>query len=604
LAAALLFSLAQAAAQATAQATDYRDRLVEDEIIYFLLPDRFDNADPANDHGGLAGDRLQTGFDPTDPGFYHGGDLQGVLRRLDYIQGLGATALWIAPVFVNKPVQGAPAAASAAYHGYWITDFTHVDPHFGTDDDFRALVDAAHTRGMKVYLDIVVNHTADVIRYRECPQGACPYRSKADYPYSRRGGVGGPAINEGFLGDDAPHQTAENFAHLTRSDFAYTPFVPAAEAKIKHPDWLNDPIYYHNRGESTFQGESSTDGDFGGLDDLMTENPRVIAGFIEIYGAWIDRYGIDGYRIDTARHVNPEFWRAFVPAMMARARARGVAHFAMFGEVQTPRADVALLARHTRVDGLPAVLDFAFAAALRNAVSGRTGTDALARVFADDALYEGGAAAALCLPTFTGNHDDGRLGALLLAMNPAPDPAETLQRALLGNAMLLTLRGVPVLYYGDEQGFAGGNGDRGARQDMFATQAPQYRDEARIGPRRAAPPDAFWPEHPLYAATARLARMRLAQTALRRGEQVVRADSPGPGLLAVSRREPETGREIVLAFNTATHPVEARIAVDVASGSFESLAGTCDAQVLAPGSYRVVVPALSYLVCAAVPAGR
>jgi glycosidase len=88
------------------------------------------------------------------------------------------------------------------------------------------------------------------------------------------------------------------------------------------PAWLNRPIFYHNRGNSTFRDESSTYGDFAGLDDLITEHPRVIAGMIAIYSRWIDDYAIDGYRIDTAQHVNPAFWRAFVPAILARARAR------------------------------------------------------------------------------------------------------------------------------------------------------------------------------------------------------------------------------------------------------------------------------------------
>jgi glycosidase len=91
---------------------------------------------------------------------------------------------------------------------------------------------------------------------------------------------------------------------------------------VKNPAWLNDPIWYHNRGDSTFEGESANYGDFSGLDDLATENPRVLAGFIDIYGSWIDRFGIDGYRIDTAKHVNPQFWQSFVPAMQARARPR------------------------------------------------------------------------------------------------------------------------------------------------------------------------------------------------------------------------------------------------------------------------------------------
>lgn len=229
----------QAAAPAAAQ--DFRARLPQDEVIYFVLPDRFANGDPANDRGGLSGDRGTTGFDPADARYYHGGDLKGLAAKLPYLQALGITAIWVAPIFVNKPVQGGPGQQSAGYHGYWITDFTHVDPHFGTDAAFKALVDAAHARGMKVYMDIVANHTADVIQYRECVgASACPYRGRADYPYQRRGGVHGAPINPGFAGDAV--QTAENFAKLTDPGYAYTPFVPEAERAAKHPAWLNDPF--------------------------------------------------------------------------------------------------------------------------------------------------------------------------------------------------------------------------------------------------------------------------------------------------------------------------------------------------------------------------
>jgi len=270
-----------AAAQQTAPA-DFRARTPEQEVIYFVLPDRFENGDPKNDRGGIKGDRLAHGFDPTHRGFYHGGDLKGLTRRLDYIQGLGMTAIWFAPVFKNKPVQGPKGDESAGYHGYWVTDFTQVDPHFGSNEEFKAFVEAAHARGMKVYMDIIANHTADVIQYRE--GGDYSYRSKADYPYSRKGGVSGAPINPGFAGDNVA--TAENWAKLTDPSFAYTPHVPPAEAKVKVPAWLNDPIYYHNRGNNFWQGESSLYGDFVGLDDLTTEDPRVVAGVTEIYGSW------------------------------------------------------------------------------------------------------------------------------------------------------------------------------------------------------------------------------------------------------------------------------------------------------------------------------
>ena len=105
-------------------APDFRARPPEDEIVYFVLPDRFENGDAGNDNGGLDGGRLTTGFDPTHKGFYHGGDLKGLIARLDYIQGLGATAIWLGPIYKNKPVQGGPGQETAGYHGYWITDFT------------------------------------------------------------------------------------------------------------------------------------------------------------------------------------------------------------------------------------------------------------------------------------------------------------------------------------------------------------------------------------------------------------------------------------------------------------------------------------------------
>ncbi|MBW8858566.1 MAG: alpha-amylase [Caulobacter sp.] len=570
----------------------YLDRAPQDEVIYFVLPDRFANGDTANDRGGLTGDRLKTGFDPTDKGFYHGGDLAGLTARLDYIQGLGATTIWLGPIFRNKVVQGPPGQESAGYHGYWITDFTDVDPHFGTRAQLKTLVDAAHARGLKVYLDIVANHTADVIQYRDCPAGGCDYRSKADYPFVRRGGVAGAAINDGFLGDQAGRQTAGNFARLTRPDFAYGPYVPKDEASVKKPAWLNDPIWYHNRGNSRFTGESSTYGDFSGLDDLATENPRVVQGFIDIYGQWIDDFRIDGYRIDTARHVNPEFWQAFVPAMLARAKARGVPNFHIFGEVY--ETEPGMLARFTRVDGYPAVLDFAFQAAATDAVNGKTGTDRLARLFAQDALYAGGEAAALQLPTFLGNHDMGRIGHFVRAAHPQASEDEILRRVILGHALMMFLRGVPVIYYGDEQGFAGDGGDRDARQDMFASRVDGYKREVLVGGASAAG-DHFGTDGPLYRAISTMARIRADNPVLRRGRQVVRAYGDKPGLFAVSRMAAKG--EVLVAFNTGLTPIAAQVEVDVTSRAWRSVHGSCAAAATAPGSYRVEIGPLDYRIC-------
>ena len=595
-----LVTLAHAAADAAATpGASWRDRPPQDEVIYFLLPDRFENGDPANDRGGLAGDRLKTGFDPADKGFYHGGDLKGLTARLDYIQGLGATAVWLAPVFRNKPVQGTPGRESAGYHGYWITDFTAVDPHFGSNADMKTFVDAAHARGLKVYMDIVVNHTADVIQYRECAPGHCPYRSRADYPYQRRGGPDGPAINAGFLGDAV--ETDGNFARLTDPSYAYTPYVPRGEEHAKTPDWLNDVRLYHNRGDSTFSGESSTMGDFAGLDDLMTENPRVVRGFIDIFGGWIDRYRIDGFRIDTAKHVNPEFWQAFAPAMVARARERSIPNFLIFGEVATEEADVALQAEHTRVDRLPTVLDFAFRRTVVDTVAGAAGPSAFARLFAADSLYEGGEAAALRLPTFISNHDLGRFADFARRANPAATDAELLKRDVLAHAMLMTLRGTPVIYYGDEQGFIGQGGDQGARQDMFGSQVASDNNDRLLGTTATTATPRFDADHPLYRALAELAALRRDHPALRRGRQLVRRADDRPGLLAVSRIDPSDGGEVVVVFNTSTKPVRGAVEIDARTTRLTSLHGACPRGPDAPGTLSVSLDALDYLICAGNP---
>ncbi len=579
-------------------AQDYRSRLPQDEIIYFVMPDRFENGDPGNDRGGLKGNRLKTGYDPTHTGYWHGGDLKGLTSRLDYLQGLGITAIWFTPIFKNKPVQGPQGQESAGYHGYWVTDFTQVDPHLGTNEEFKAFVDAAHARGMKVYMDIIANHTADVIQYKGCPNQACEYHSVADYPYQRRGGPGGQPINPGFTGDG--ERSPANFARLTNPNYAYEVEVPAAEKNVKVPAWLNDPLLYHNRGNSNWHGEGAIHGDFSGLDDLFTEHPRVVAGLIDVFGSWIDRFGIDGFRIDTAKHVNPEFWQAFVPAMLARAKAKDLANFHIFGEVFVSEMDPAQTAVHTVVDKLPSVLDFPFARAVIDTAGGSNPPSELARLFRADVLYAGGEQAALQLPTFLGNHDAGRFSMFVKQGSPKAGSEELLDRVILGHAMLLTLRGVPTIYSGDEQGFISDGGDQGARESMFPSKVASYNDNDLVGSDRTTATSNFDTNHPIYRAIAQLARLRTSTPALTRGLQKVRfAANDKPGLFALSRFDPTTGKEVLLLFNTSTQPITQNVVVEVGSQRFSALAGQCATAASAPGSVSVSLAGLSYAVCAA-----
>lgn len=325
------------------------------QVIYFVMTDRFADGSEANDTGGIAGGPDASGFDPTRISFYHGGDLIGLTSKLDYIKQLGATAIWITPPFKNKPMQG----GSAGYHGYWILDFTQIDPHLGTEADFRDFVSQAHARGLRVFLDIVVNHTADVIKFKDAKPR---YISLEEAPYTDASGRAFDPHGVAFNGLNSP----DAFPRLSAEhSFPYAPLVAPEEAHAKGPEWLNDVTLYHNRGNSTFRGESALYGDFGGLDDLFTENPAVVRGFIEVYSRWMERYGIDGYRIDTVKHVNLEFWQAFAPAIREKARELGRPDFLQFGEVSNANKDVALMSEFTTEGTLDAALDFAFFRAAR-----------------------------------------------------------------------------------------------------------------------------------------------------------------------------------------------------------------------------------------------
>ncbi|MEA3066044.1 MAG: hypothetical protein QOJ27_2501 [Sphingomonadales bacterium] len=158
-------------------------------------------------------------------------------------------------------------------------------------------------------------------------------------------------------------------------------------------------------------------------------------------------------------------------------------------------------------------------------------------------------------------------------------------------------RGTPVVYYGDEQGFAGDGGDQDARQDMFASRVASYNDDRLVGSSATTAQANFNRDSTLYRAIAGMAALRRDDPAISRGDQIVRASGDKPGLFAISRLAPTGGGETLIAFNTGTTPVSANIVVGGGSGRWTSVRGRCAAEAAAPGSYRVEVPALDYIVC-------
>ncbi len=547
------------------------------EQFYFVMTDRFANGDPSNDQGGLTGDRLTTGYDPTSTGFYNGGDIEGLQNNLDYIAGLGTSAIWLTPSFKNKPVQGTGDNVSAGYHGYWITDFTQIDPHLGTNEQLQDFIDAAHAKGIKVYFDIITNHTADVISYAE--GSGETYIDIPTSPYRDADG------NEFDVTDYAGTDT---FPALDPAvSFPYTPVVADAEKDVKVPAWLNDVTLYHNRGDSTFSGESTTYGDFVGLDDLMTEHPKVVDGFVDVYDDWID-LGIDGFRIDTAKHVNFEFWQKWTTQVLDYAHAKGKDDFFMFGEVYD--ADPAKLSPYIRKTDMNSVLDFTFQAAAQSYSAGQS-AKGLSAMFAGDDRYTTPDSSATALPTFLGNHDMGRIGYFLKSKD------NLLDRDLLAHDLLFLTRGQPVVYYGDEQGFAGNGGDRAARQTLFASQVDEYENQPLVTGETLGSQDRYSTSAPVYDHIAELSQLRDANPALATGAQIERYAADGPGIYAFSRVDREQKVEYLVATNNATSAQTVSLTTLTGGATYSPIYGsgagvTTDAAAAA----SVTVPALSTVV--------
>jgi pullulanase-type alpha-1,6-glucosidase len=542
------------------------------EQFYFVMPDRFANGDTSNDRGGLTGSRLETGYDPTDKGFYQGGDLKGLTNRLDYIKDLGTTAIWLAPIFKNRPVQGAGKDASAGYHGYWITDFTQVDPHFGTNADLSKLIDRAHAKGMKVFFDVITNHTADTVDYAEKKYG---YKPKGAYPYLDR--------------DGRPFDDSKGLAKVDADSFPYTP----KNNGTKIPSWLNDPTMYHNRGDSTYAGESTTYGDFSGLDDLWTERPEVVSGMEKIYEKWVRDFDIDGFRIDTVKHVDLDFWTQWATALDAYAAQHGRDDFFMFGEVYS--ADTAITSPYVTRGRLDATLDFPFQEAARQYASQGAPASKLATVFGDDYRYTTDKANAYEQVTFLGNHDMGRIGAFLKQDNPKADDAELLDRARLANELMFLSRGNPVIYYGDEQGFTGAGGDKDARQTMFASKTADYLDDDELGTDRTHASDAYDTGHPLYRNIAALSELTKENPALRDGVQTERYAEGS--VYAFSRTDPQRANEYLVATNNSTEAKTVELPTESAAMNFRTLyGGSGTVRSGADKKITVTVPALSSIV--------
>lgn len=509
------------------------------DLIYFVFPDRYLNGDTTNDSN--------PGFDPRSTAFFHGGDLKGLTgscsegdNGLARIKKLGFTAVWVTPLVVQQK----PTPNGAGYHGYWGVDFLNVDPHLGTKADMVAFAQCAKKLNLKLILDVVTNHTGDVISYND--------------------------------------RTAYISSDLTNA---------------KNPSWLNELSNYHNVGSmSNCWGEGSCTqiGDFYGLDDLATEKAVVYNGWADVYGQWIKDYGIAGFRVDTARHVDDNFFTNWSPQINASAKSVGIDNFTVFGEVYD--ANPINLMNFVRRNKIQTVLDFPFQRSATEFASGYSDANVIENLFAYDDLYTSATSDASNLVTFLGNHDMGRAG-MIIESKRINKANELLPRTLLAHALMYLTRGIPTVYYGDEVGMTGsGNGsDQLARQDMFSTKVSTWKTELRIGSKPIGTGDSFsvTDSHPIAKYLKTLSNLRSTNPGL--NNAMMRVRYAKDALLVISKKDSTENREFLVAFNNSTKPVKATISTATSTGGWKTLLG----KVSMSNKKEVVtinVPALSTVV--------
>ncbi len=455
--------------------TDWRN-----ENIYQIYTDRFFDGDPSNDY---AETNRGFAYAPADPRGIHGGDLRGIQQKLDYIQSLGATAIWISPLPLND-VNGDSS-------GYRAQDFYQLAPHLGTLTDLSNMVAAAHARGIKVVLDIVVNHTGNFI-----------YSTDSGYP--------------NFLyPPNGYHMSYINPSNQPAPPFNITNVTPAAFTTLYHTNG-----YIQNFGDGT----QITKGEISGLDDLATETTYVRTNLMNIYEYWIQTGDFDGFRIDTVpevEHGNSGFWNYWCPQIHNFATSLGKSNFFMFGEVFN--SSDPYVGNYTGTKGstnfaLDATLDYPLFFTIDPVFANANAEDQQIENHYNAIASDYDPAAWFRLVTFLDNHDNPRF----LSSGNANNDTNHLALAL---GFLYTARGIPCLYYGTEQAFNGGN-DPYNREDMFAGQ---FESGPSVG-------DNFNETHPLFERVAMLNNLRRNYVALRLGSHVNQwSSSGGPGLFAYSR---------------------------------------------------------------------
>jgi alpha-amylase len=421
-----------------------------DEVLYFVLVDRFVDGDPANNRN----------VDRAAKGAFHGGDLKGLTENLDEIVSLGVTAIWINPLVKNidLPVTGA-GFPDWAYHGYWADDFTRLDPRFGTEKELAALVRACHARGVRVLLDVVYNHAGYNSAYLRNPRVRGYFRAEC--------------------GDD----------DLTSC--------------------------------------------LSGLPDFETERPEVRDFLIGAQLPWARRFGLDGFRLDTVKHVDHDFWQVH----RRRVDAELGKDFFLLGEVWGGDKDV--LDPWFADRELDAGFDFGFQGSTLGWVMGRGRSVAYGRYLEQRHRVRAGR----LLSHYLSSHDvEGGLSQM------GGDHA----RFRLAAALQLTTDGLPMIFYGEEVGRAIG-------------RWPDNRTDMPWGDRGLLPGAGVARDEAMRDWYRKLIMTRRAHPALSHGSHMT-LSSEGD-LLVFLREDRASGDAVVVAVNRGEIEASARVVRPAAWGT-------------------------------------
>jgi glycosidase len=361
--------------------------VTSEDLIYLIMPDRFSNGDPSND---FLADMRDTGHDRNNPFDRHGGDLPGVQNHLGYLQDLGVTAIWMTPVVENDMSRTQEGGVSrSTYHGYAFTNQYQVDRRLGGNEAYKKLVDAAHAKGMKIIQDAVYNHIGnDHWSFRDLPMKDWVNQWTA---YTNTSYKDQPLVD---------------------------PYASVIDKKISVDGWFT-PF----------------------LVDLNQRNPYV-SNFLIQYAIWAtEEFGIDGWRVDTYFYSDPVFLNKVNDALL-----KEFPKLTVFGEAWVQSVTNSAYFCQNNINApfkhnCQGVTDFPFLFAALDALNQpygwNEGVNRLYQVLAQDLLYKN--PMRNCI--FLDNHDLDRFYSVV---------GEDLAKFKMGMALLLTMRGIPQIYYGDE----------------------------------------------------------------------------------------------------------------------------------------------------------